>query len=105
MFIIENQQFRLFDCVKQGKNNPLRQTTLFTFYNQTKLLYSQVLTKSIITKHINAFDLPVMYFHSNHFQLEIHSIKLFTTYIFTDIRILNTDQHSSEYFSFIVVII
>ena len=94
-----NQQFRLFDCVKQGKNNPLRQTTLFPFYNQTELLYSQVLTKSIITKHINAFDLPVMYFHSNHFQLEyIQSNCLPHTYLPTSVFLTQINIHLNTFF-------
>ncbi|UJR12409.1 hypothetical protein I4U23_016586 [Adineta vaga] len=42
----KNQQFRLFDSIKNGKNNPFRQSNLFPFSSQSNLFYDDILTLS-----------------------------------------------------------
>ncbi|CAF3372098.1 unnamed protein product [Rotaria socialis] len=61
----KNQQFRLFDSIKIGKRNPLRQSTYFPF-NNSQDSYFDVLRKSLLT-YIEMIDIPIIYFKNNQF--------------------------------------
>jgi len=61
-----NQQFRLFDCVKRGKKNPLLPSTHFPFNNHSNTSYFELLQKSIVT-YIKHLEVPVIYLKNNQF--------------------------------------
>jgi hypothetical protein len=62
----KNQQFRLFDCVKKGKNNPLRLSNYFPFYSDCEIPYNDILSRSLLT-NIEGKDLPVVLLENNQF--------------------------------------
>ncbi|CAF1495512.1 unnamed protein product [Rotaria magnacalcarata] len=66
----KNQQFRLYDCVKQGQNNFLRQSPYFQFNQSFENSYSTLLKKSIITYNIEHLNLPVVYLENNQLKLK-----------------------------------
>jgi hypothetical protein len=70
----KNQQFRLFDCVKRGKNNPLVPSTQFPFNNDFNTLYFDLLRKSIVT-YSELFDVPIIYLKNNQFVCVSDNIK------------------------------
>jgi len=63
----KNQQFRLFNCVKYGKNNPLILSTKFPFHDQLHFSTSDFLQKSLITQ-IEDKQIPNIYFKNKKFQ-------------------------------------
>ena len=68
----KNQQFRLFNCVKYGKANPLLPSIKFPFKSGDKLSDYDVLQKSIIT-FIESENIPKILFNTNRFLIN-HSI-------------------------------
>jgi hypothetical protein len=64
----KNQQFRLFNCVKYGKNNPLIPSTTYPFDHQSHFLSDDLLRKSLITL-IDDDQIPNIYFKNNKFQI------------------------------------
>ncbi|CAF3863308.1 unnamed protein product, partial [Rotaria sp. Silwood1] len=57
----KNQQFRLYDCVKRGQINFLRQSTYFQFNEPFETSYHTILKKSIITYNIEHSNLQAVY--------------------------------------------
>jgi len=91
----KNQQFRLFNCVKYGKNNPLIPSTTFPFYSQSNLLLSDFLQKSLIT-FIEDYETPKIYFKNRKFLFSSSSSSNFDSIIpisqkFMNIELIN--QH------------
>lgn len=62
----KNQQFRLFNCVKYGKNNPLIPSITFPFHYQLNFSLSDFLQKSLIT-FIEDHEIPKIYFKNKKF--------------------------------------
>ncbi len=62
----KNQQFRLLDCVKIGKTNPLQPSSFFPFNNNCDIPYFELLRKSIVT-YINSVEIPAIYLENNQF--------------------------------------
>ncbi|CAF4023524.1 unnamed protein product [Rotaria magnacalcarata] len=95
----KNQQFRLFDSVKLGKTNPLRQSTYFPF-NNSEVSYFNVLRKSLLT-YIEMIDIPIIYFKNNQF---IHTSTNKTNLLSTiDSNIININKlniHINTNFTF-----
>lgn len=65
----KNQQFRLYDCVKRGQNNFLRQSTNFQLDVSLQKSYNTILENSLITYNINHSNLPVISFERNQFKI------------------------------------
>ncbi|CAF1001726.1 unnamed protein product [Adineta ricciae] len=65
-----NQQFRLFDCIKMGKSNVLHQSTIYPFCNQSEIAYRDILKKSLTTYNSDLLHLPQLSFTSNQFDLK-----------------------------------
>ncbi|CAF1223257.1 unnamed protein product [Adineta steineri] len=65
-----NQQFRLFNSVKYGKNNPLILSTTFPFDSQLQYSFSDLLKKSLIT-FIENDQLPKIYFKNEKFVFDL----------------------------------
>ena len=61
-----NQQFRLYDCVKRGKKNPLIQSSNFPFCSDMDYSYYDFLGKSLVTK-IDHMNLPIVCLINNKF--------------------------------------
>jgi hypothetical protein len=55
-----NQQFRLFDCVKRGKNKSLLQSTYFPFKGGSEISYFDLLRTLIVTI-TNDIDVSIVY--------------------------------------------
>lgn len=75
----KNQQFRLFESVKIGKTNPLRQSTDFPF-NNSQVSYFDILNKSLLT-YIEIIDIPIIYFNKSQFEyISTNEKNLLSTY-------------------------
>ncbi len=81
----KNQQFRLFNCVKYGKTNPLVTSTKFPFNSQLNLSEYDLLHKSLIT-FIENGNIPIIYFKENKFGIKSNITSDFDT---TDLVISN----------------
>ncbi|CAF2073328.1 unnamed protein product [Rotaria magnacalcarata] len=66
----KNQQFRLYDCVKRGQNNFLRQSPYFQFKQSIDNSYDTLLKKSIITYNVEHSNLQVVYLENNQFKFK-----------------------------------
>ena len=73
----KNQQFRLFHCVKKGKNNPLLFCQDFPFYSRFEMSYNDMLGKSIVT-NIQDEDIPIVILENNQFVYKHMNTKVAT---------------------------
>lgn len=73
----KNQQFRLFHCVKKGKNNPLLFCQDFPFYSRFEMSYNDMLGKSIVT-NIQDEDMPIVILENNQFVYKHMNTKVAT---------------------------
>jgi hypothetical protein len=64
----KNQQFRLFNSVKYGKNNPLIPSTTLPYDCQSQYSYSDLLRKSLIS-FIEDDQIPKLYVKNKKFHL------------------------------------
>ncbi|CAF3940606.1 unnamed protein product [Rotaria sp. Silwood1] len=69
----KHQQFRLFNSVKYGKNNPLVPSTIFPFDRQLQYSSSDLLKKSLIT-FIEDDHISKIYFKNKKFMIDLSSI-------------------------------
>ncbi|CAF1274921.1 unnamed protein product [Rotaria sordida] len=97
----KNQQFRLFNSVKYGKNNPLIPSTTFPFDSSLQYSFSDILKKSLITL-IENHQIPKIYFKNKNFIIHFppYSNSNSTTTIpqnLLNIKIIN-DHRDHSYF-------
>ncbi|CAF1506872.1 unnamed protein product, partial [Rotaria sordida] len=71
----KNQQFRLYDCVKRGQSNFLRQSTYFQFNEAFETSYHTILKKSIIAYNIEHSNLQVVYLENNQFKFKVPNLQ------------------------------
>ncbi|CAF1292374.1 unnamed protein product [Rotaria sordida] len=91
----QHQQFRLFDCVKRGKMNPLVRSSNFQFHDYVESSYYEILQKSLIT-YIHQLNLPIISIKNNQFQwTTMNEINLLET---THKSLLNLN-HINRYFN------
>ncbi|CAM4847093.1 unnamed protein product [Rotaria magnacalcarata] len=89
----KNQQFRLFNCVKYGKNNPLVPSTTFPFHYQLEYSSHNLLKKSLIT-FMEDDHIPKVYLNGDKFDINLSSISnRITTFSYNLININLTNQH------------
>ncbi|CAF4032261.1 unnamed protein product [Rotaria magnacalcarata] len=69
----KNQQLRLFESVKYGKNNPLVLSTKFPFHSEIKYSYSNLLKKSLII-FMEHDIIPKIYLKDKNFVVDLYSI-------------------------------
>jgi hypothetical protein len=62
----KNQQFRLFGCVKRGKNNPLLPTASYPFIINPEISFFDFLQKSIVT-NIKDITVPIVFLENVQF--------------------------------------
>lgn len=92
----KNQQFRLFNCVKYGRNNPLIPSTTFPFHYQLQYSFFNLLKKSLIT-FMDDDQLPKIYLNGKKFDIKSSSISnpiATVSYILININLLN--QHIKQ---------
>jgi hypothetical protein len=65
----KNQQFRLFNSVKYGKNNPLVPCEAFPFDSQSKYSSSELLYLSMISTNYD-YHIPIISFKNDQFNFE-----------------------------------
>lgn len=86
----KNQQFRLFDCVKKHKTNPLIQSVILTSNQPIKYSYNETLRKSLLTYEKN--DAFMLSEKNNEFvyeKLGIPSNSIFQTCALINLNKLN----------------
>lgn len=66
----KNQQFRLFDCVKRHKQNPLLQSSSLTPAQSLKYSYKEILKYSLLTYH-ESTDVSLFSQKNNQFVYEL----------------------------------
>ncbi|CAF3802083.1 unnamed protein product [Rotaria sp. Silwood1] len=89
----KNQQFRLFNSVKYGKNNPPVPSIIFPFHCQLQYSASDLLKKSLIT-FIEDDHTSKIYFRNKKFVIDLSSIsKPITTLSCNFININLINQH------------
>ncbi|CAF3951200.1 unnamed protein product [Rotaria sp. Silwood1] len=69
----KNQQFRLFNSVKYGKNNPLVPSSIFPFHCQSQYSSSDLLKKSLIT-FMEYDQISKIYFKNKKFVIDLSSV-------------------------------
>ncbi|CAF3244150.1 unnamed protein product [Rotaria sp. Silwood2] len=93
----KNQQFRLFNSVKYGKNNPLIPSTIFPFDSSLQYSSSDILKKSLITL-IEDHQIPKIYFKNKNFIIHFSPYSNSTTTIphnLSNIKLINDHiEHS-----------
>ncbi|CAM2729007.1 unnamed protein product [Rotaria socialis] len=88
-----NQQFRLFNCVKYGKNNPLVPSTTFPFHYQLEYSSHNLLKKSLIT-YMEDDHIPKVYLNGDKFDINLSSISnRIATFSYNLININLINQH------------
>ncbi|CAF1473112.1 unnamed protein product [Adineta ricciae] len=65
----KNQQFRLFNCINYGQNNPLTPCESFSFNRENEYSSSQLLYSSMISLNHNQ-HVPIISFKNNQFNCE-----------------------------------
>ncbi|CAF4753492.1 unnamed protein product [Rotaria sp. Silwood1] len=93
----KNQQFRLFNSVKYGKNNPLIPSITFPFASSLQYSSSDILEKSLITL-IEDHQIPKIYFKNKNFIIHFSPYSSSTTTIpqnLLNIKLINDHiEHS-----------
>lgn len=96
----KNQQFRLYDSIKKGKNNPLITTMNFPFDENTKHSYFDILQKSIVS-HTEQKNVPIIYEQNKQFITNTNNTTtsfIYSTSIINHIIIINT--YMNTYYKF-----
>ena len=89
----KNQQFRLINCVKYGKNNPLVPSTSFPFHYQLHYSSFNLLKKSLITFMEDDY-IPKIYLNDKKFDINLSSISNgIATFSYNLININLLNQH------------
>jgi len=97
----KNQQFRLFNCVKHGKNNPLIPSIIYPFHHQPHFSNADLLQKSLIT-FIEDDQILNISIKNNKFQINSSSTSNSNSIIsmskkFINIGLINEHIHNSSF--------
>ena len=94
-----NQQFRLFDCPKRGKNNLLHQSVQFPFEHNPRVPYFEILKRSLITYNTNLSPHPILHLDRTEFKFIMMNPDKSSLQCDYYLKILNIiNQHLNSYF-------
>lgn len=95
-----NQNFRLFDCVKIGKSNALRESTYYQFNNKSDNSYVELIHKSLIT-FVQGVNVPIVNFKNyEFFKSSIDKINLQSESNYNCLFFNNLNGHLKNFFMF-----